>query len=282
MERQELDVVDGVRWVPERASGAGVLVLSGSSGRVDSARAELIARHGAVAEAIRWFGGPGQHEGPWEIPIELFISRVEELAKVSHRIIVVGSSFGAEAALLKGVHSPLVSAAVAFAPSDVVWTGVTTEGRTTSHWTFEGRPLPHVPFVDDWQPSEDPPEFVDFYRQCRERFPDQVDAATIPAERIPHVVVIAGGDDRVWPAVMHAEAIAARRRRYGLATTVITDPEAGHRTILPGEVPAAGGMQMERGGNEAADRRIGKQAWQYLTALLRGTRRDECGDVNHP
>lgn len=268
MERQELIGVEGVRWIPERPSGTGVLVLAGSSGRVDTARVELLARHGAVGESIRWFGGSGQHDGPWEIAIELFLSRVEELAKVCDRIIVVGTSFGSEAALLTGAHSARVSAVVAFAPSDVVWTGVTAEGRATSHWTLGGRPLPHVPFVDDWEPTGDPPEFVDFYRQCRTRFQEQVDEAAIPVELIPHVVVVAGGDDRVWPATTHAEAIAERRHRHGLATTVVTDTDAGHRTILPGEEPATGGIRMLRGGSDAADRRIGREAWRHLVALL--------------
>lgn len=268
MERQELVGVEGVRWIPRRTSGTGALVLAGSSGRVDSARAELLARHGAIAESIRWFGGSGQHEGPWEIALELFLSRIDELAKMCDRVLVVGASFGSEAALLTGAHSRHVSAVVAFAPSDVVWTGVTAEGRATSHWTLNGRPLPRVPFVDDWQPAGDPPEFVDFYRQCRKRFPEQVDEAAIPVERIAQVVVIAGGDDRVWPSVTHAQAIAERRRRHGLATTVVTDHEAGHRAILPGEVAAAGGIRMLRGGNDVADRRIGNEAWRHLVALL--------------
>jgi hypothetical protein len=245
-----------------------VLVLAGSSGRVDTTRAELLARHGAVAESIRWFGGPGQHDGPWEIAIELFLGRVQELATVCDRIVVVGTSFGSEAALLTGAHSTQVSAVVAFAPSDVVWTGVTAEGRTTSHWTLNGRLLPHVPFVDGWESAADPPEFVDFYRECRARFPEQVRAAAIPVERIPHVVVVAGGDDRVWPAVIHAEAIAERRRWHGVATAVVTDLDAGHRTILPGEAPATGGILMSRGGNDAADRRLGNEAWRHLVALL--------------
>jgi acetyl esterase/lipase len=268
MERQELSGGEGVRWIPELASGSGVLVLAGSSGRVDTARAEFLARHGAIAESIRWFGGPGQHEDPWEIAIELFLSRVEDLATVCDRIVVMGTSFGAEAALLTGAHSTQVSSVVAFAPSDVVWTGVTADGRSSSHWTISGVPLPHVPFVDGWEPASHPPEFVDFYRRCRECFAEHVLEAAIPVERIPHVVVVAGGDDRVWSSVTHAEAIAERRQSHGLATAVVMDPEAGHRTILPGEVPASGGITMGRGGTVAADQRLGRKAWRHIAPLL--------------
>ena len=268
MERRDLVGVPGVRWMPEDPTGVGALVLAGSSGRVDSERAELFARHGALAESIQWFGGPGQHEGPWEIPIELFLGRVAELAKDSDRVIVVGTSFGSEAALITGAFAEEVSAVVAFSPSDVVWTGVTTDGRMTSHWTVGGEPLPHVPFVAGWEPTTDPPAFVDLYRQCRERFPDQVTAASIPVERIGEVILVVGEDDRVWPSLTHARAISARRREHGLGTTVVTDPEAGHRPLLPGEPAVAGGMRMVRGGTEAADRRLGSAAWDHINALL--------------
>ncbi len=50
----------------------GVVVLSGSSGRVDIARARLFAGEGASALALQWFGGEGQVPGICEIPLETF------------------------------------------------------------------------------------------------------------------------------------------------------------------------------------------------------------------
>ncbi|TIC80154.1 hypothetical protein E8D37_16300 [Nocardioides sp. GY 10127] len=76
-------------------------------------------------------------------------------------VIVLGTSFGAEAALLTGALSDRVDAVVAFAPSDVVWAGVTAEGRVTSHWSRHGRPLPFVSFDETWEPTEDPPAYTD-------------------------------------------------------------------------------------------------------------------------
>ena len=127
MRRIDLSGVEGERWVPETLSGVGALVLAGSSGRIDSARAELLARQGVIAESIRWFGGPGQHVGPWEIPLELFIGRIAELKRDCDRVLVLGTSFGAEAALLTGCHTSEVDAVVGFAPSDVAWAA---SGRT--------------------------------------------------------------------------------------------------------------------------------------------------------
>lgn len=264
-----LSGVDGLRCVPERHSGVGMLVLAGSSGRVDAHRARLLGRSGALAESIRWFGGERQHEGPWEISLELFLARVADLHRDCDRVVVVGTSFGSEAALLTGVLSDQVDAVVAFAPSDVVWAGVAADGRLTSHWTLDGAPIPFVPFAEEWEPVNDPPAYVDLYRCSRKQFDADVSAASIAVERIPEVVLIAGGDDKVWPSVEQAQRIGNRRTANGLSTTVVTDSEAGHRTILPGEPVVHGGVRMQRGGSELADRRLGQAAWDHISLLLR-------------
>jgi uncharacterized protein len=268
----ELTEVEGARWVPSAPSGVGALVLAGSSGRVHAARAELLARHGVVAEAIRWFGGAGQHDGPWEIPLELFLGRVEELATWCERVVVVGTSFGAEAALLTGAHSPHASAVAAFAPSDVVWPGVRPDGSVTSHWTLGGVPLPHVPLTETWEADGEVPAYVGLYAASRLASPERVEAAAIPVERIEEVVLVAGGDDQVWPSLGMARSIAERRAAQGLDTVVVSDPQAGHRAVLPGEPVVACGMRMRRGGTEEADRRLGALAWERLAPLL-GDRR---------
>lgn len=265
IERREL--VNGVRFTPSRPSGAGVLVLAGSSGRVDERRAELLAATGATCEAVRWFGGPGQPAGPWLVPLETVIERIAALRATCDRIVLVGTSFGAEVVLATAAVHP-VDAVAAFAPSDVVWAGI-TGGRQVSHFTHGGGPLAFVPFVEDWTSTTDPPAFRDLYATSFERVdPVRREAATIAVENIPHVVLVAGGDDAVWPSTDHAARISARRERHGLMTEVIIDREAGHRTVLPGEDVVTGGMRMARGGTEAADRRLGERAWEALVALL--------------
>lgn len=260
----------GIRFVPDRPNGVGVLTIAGSSGRIDTDRAKLFALYGAVAESIRWFGGEGQNPGPWEIPIETFQARLAALGEHCDRLIVSGTSFGAEAALLTSAVTPLVDVAIGFTPSDVVWAGVRPDGAQTSHWTLGGEPVPFVPFADDWQPEADPPTFAPLYELSRKVNPDAAQAASIQVERIPEVVLIAGGDDRVWPGQDHARRIETRRTTAGLPTTVITDADAGHRTVLPGEPVVAAGQRMARGGTVDADRRLGQAAWQVIEPMLRG------------
>jgi hypothetical protein len=132
--------------------GCGVVVLGGSSGSVNDERARLFARHGAMAMALRWFGGEGQIPGICEVPLESFMPAGDSLAEAGcTRIAYVGTSKGAEAALLLAVHDPRIDIVIAFSPSSVVWadSGVGLDGvgiPLRSSWTFRGKSLPFVPY----------------------------------------------------------------------------------------------------------------------------------------
>ncbi|WP_220453996.1 acyl-CoA thioester hydrolase/BAAT C-terminal domain-containing protein [Nocardioides immobilis] len=254
---------------PAAACGTGVLLLAGSSGRVDVDRAELLARHGATVLAIRWFGGPGQQTGPYDVPLELVVEALDLLAPECDRLAIAGTSFGAEAALLVAPLDDRVAVTVGFTPSAYVWPGY-GDGRWTSHWTWQSAPLPYVPFRDDWTPSSDPPAYRGWYAESLAAAdPAAVAAATIPVERIRgRVVLVAGGDDQVWPAVDFAGAIAARRDQHGLPTEVVTEPDAGHRPLLPGETAVNAGQRMQRGGTVEADQALGARAWPVIASAL--------------
>ena len=267
-------------WVaPDRPCGTGVLLVAGSSGRIDQGRAELLARHGALVLAVRWFGGPGQPEHPAEVPLETFTAALDALrgrlasAAGKNRLAMIGLSYGAEAALLTGVRYPFLDATVAFAPTHVVWEGASEPAHPRSKWTWQADPLPYVPFDNAWAPDTDPPAYAPGYAHSVQLagtdHPETLVAATIPVERITgRVILVAGGDDQVWPSLEWSRAIATRRAAYGLDTTVITDPQAGHRIPLPGEPTAVGGQLMARGGTPSADARLGAAAWPVLAEAL--------------
>lgn len=267
MRRSEIGSPEGVRWIPPSQTGVGVLVLAGSSGRIDEARARVLAEAGAVAESVRWFGGPGQPSGPWDVPLETFLHRIEDLRRECDRVWMMGTSFGSEAALLCGALSSQIEGVVAFAPSDVIWAGYDNH-RETSHWTLEGRPLPYTPFDWDGYVAETPARFRPLYEKSLRTNGAQATEATIPVERISKLVVVAGGNDQVWPSIDSADRIASRRSSHGLDTIVVTTVEAGHRTILPGEPLVMGGMSMARSGSEAADTQLGQLAWRIIREVV--------------
>ncbi len=269
----------GVLAVPdgdgEAGDRTGVLVLAGSSGRVDAGRARLLARHGVAAMSIQWFGGEGQPPGNCEVPLETFTSALDELASVSDRLAVLGVSKGAEAALLLAVRDPRVAVVAAFAPTHVVWANVGpgTDGRSEparSSWTSAGVPLPFVPYDQTWTTDESPPAYRGLYAASLARYPREAALAAIPVERITgEVLVVAGEDDQVWASADFARAVVTRRKEHGRSTVPVTHPRAGHRIVLPGEEPVQGGMTMRRGGTPDADAELGALAWRDLSRLLR-------------
>jgi pimeloyl-ACP methyl ester carboxylesterase len=243
----------------------GVLVLSGSSGRVETERCRVLAEAGATAASYRWFG-----ETLDRVPLESFDEALALLHERCDRLVVLGTSRGAEAALLLGARHPEIEAVVAISPSDVVWAALGEQRPQRSSWTSGGEPLPFVPYDDAWVADTDPPEFLGHYEHCLVAFADRVPAARIPVDRIAgEVVLVAGGDDRLWPSIEFAEAIVRRREAAGLATTLVSHPEAGHRVVLPGEEPPAP-SHLVHGGSAAADAELGRLLWPELLRLLSG------------
>ncbi|WP_329239254.1 acyl-CoA thioester hydrolase/BAAT C-terminal domain-containing protein [Streptomyces canus] len=268
---------EGVLLEPAAGSGAGVLVLAGSSGRVDRERARLLAQQGLVALAIRWFGGPGQPAGICEIPLETFVAGVDLLrSRGVERVGVLGVSKGAEAALLTAVHEPLVDVVVAVSPTALVWcnVGPGPDGRRhpyRSSWTWRGRPLSFVPMDDSWRPAEtDGPVSVrGWYDLSESTFDQRLDAAAIPVEKArADVLLVAGGDDAMWPSLPHAERLAARRRAAGTTVRLVTRPDAGHRPRFPGEDPAEASQTFLYGGTPHADASLGELAWAPVIDAL--------------
>jgi hypothetical protein len=157
---------------------------------------------------------------------------------------------------------------IALAPGAHAW-GWNESGTQTSPWTWRGERLPFVPLDLDWKPEDDPPSFVGWYRQSLQTYAAEAEAARIPAERFKgELLLVAGGDDRVWPSVEFAERIASVRA--DLPTRTVVAARAGHRPLFPGENPKSGGQRMARGGSDEADRELGALAWGDIRRVLTG------------
>ena len=269
---------DGLLVVPDRvAPSYAVLVLSGSSGRIEEGRVRLLARSGVAAMSVRWFGGTGQPPGICEIALESLSAQLDRLADYAEHLVVLGTSKGAEAALLLASEQARIRLVVALSPTSVVWANVGPglDGRDRpdrSSWTRNGEPLPFVPFDQDWSPPPgQPPAFRSHYERSLALFPEEVRQASIPVERISgRLILSAGGDDQMWPSSTFASAIVARRADHGLATTSIMHPEAGHRINFPGEAATiTDGRVVVHGGNPSANAELGRRVWVAMTDVFR-------------
>ncbi|MDC5697277.1 alpha/beta fold hydrolase [Intrasporangium calvum] len=253
--------------------GTGALVLAGSSGRIDTGRVDMLAARGVTAMGLRWFGGDGLPAVPVEVPLEYFTEAIDLIASECDRLVLMGLSYGAEAALLTATIDQRLAGVVAIQPTDVAWEGQARndDDPHLSKWTLQGRPVPFVPMDRTWQlPPTGKPAFVDFYERSREvAGPDIVAAAEIPVTQIPgQVLLVAGGDDKVWASLPQAKRIAARREDAGLPTTIVCDERAGHPVVLPGEALPDLDRPYQVGGDDGAPQRLGGAAWPHIAHLL--------------
>ncbi|WP_329537755.1 acyl-CoA thioesterase (plasmid) [Streptomyces sp. NBC_01450] len=278
-ERELTDPCEGVLVAPARGGDIGVLVLAGSSGRVERERARILAQHGMTAASIRWFGGPGQSPGICEIPLETFTDAVDFLRlNGARRIGILGTSKGAEAALLTAVHDPRVDVVVAMSPTSRVWCNV-GPGRDGAHrpyrssWTWREQAVPFVPLDDSWTPAEadgGPVAIRGWYELSERTFADLLPLAEIPVDTArADLLLVAGGDDAMWPSLPFAEQLARRRRSVGATVRLITRQDAGHRPRFPGESPASASPGFQYGGTPEADALLGTVAWPHVLDALR-------------
>jgi hypothetical protein len=281
-ERELTDPWEGVLATPSRGSDVGVLVLAGSSGRIERERVRILARQGMAAMSVRWFGGPGQPPGICEIPLETFTIAVDFLRlNGAQRIGILGTSKGAEAALLTAVHDPRVDVVVAVSPTSRVWCNV-GPGRDGAHypyrssWTWREQALSFVPLDDAWTPAEadgGPVAIRSWYELSEQTFSDRLLPAEIPVDKArADLLLVAGGDDAMWPSLPFAEQLAQRRRSAGAPVRLIARHDAGHRPRFPGESPALASPRFTYGGTPEADALLGTAAWPHvLDALWNGS-----------
>ncbi len=266
--------VQGALLRPEKASGLGVLVLTGSSGRVDVDRARMFAERGAVALAQRWWGGKGQATGINLIPLEVFVRGVDRLqAEGCTRIAILGTSNGAQAALLVAVRDPRIDVVIAISPAHVVWQnfGPGLDGADwppRSSFTWKSAALPFVVWDPRaWPPITDArPIYRPLYEKSLLTFAEDVLAATIPVEDTrAEIILVAGAGDLLWPSETAAHAIAAR---LGREAVIIEHPAAGHSPVFPGEAHLPEPLTRAWGGTPEADRELGAAAWAEITSRL--------------
>jgi hypothetical protein len=117
-----------------------------------------------------------------------------------------------------------------------------------------------------------------FRKALRNR--EEVAHAAIPVEKIRGpVLLVSGGDDRVWPATEMAEAIVSRLKQRGFTHAVehLHYPRAGHNLRYPhlpttsrqSRNPHLRNAKFSYGGTAAADAEAQADSWRRAIDFLR-------------
>jgi Acyl-CoA thioester hydrolase/BAAT N-terminal region/BAAT / Acyl-CoA thioester hydrolase C terminal len=227
--------------LPGAAKRPALIVLGGSEGgSAITKSAPRWASRGYAVLALPYYSPPQWGPGgakPAELPslpaafADIAVERLEQarawLAQQTNvdatRIGVMGTSKGAEFALLAGVKMPWIKSIVAVVPSDVVWEGWGPDVKPGQRASFawQGEPYAFVPYLDF---DKEVAGFANGQKvrirvpqdKGRAANPQRAVAARIPVERIQAAVMVIGGmDDQVWASGEMAMNIVNTRRGFG-------------------------------------------------------------------
>jgi dienelactone hydrolase len=264
----------------------GVLALGGSDGGTPEYFLNLLEPEGFAVLALVYWGTRETQLTLADVPLERIERGLRWLREqpgvraIDGRVAVVGASKGAELALLAAATFPdLVGPVVAYTPSSVVWMGLdfSSPGKACSTWTHKGVSLPFVPFPPDVAPIQSA-RGISMLPIATAGLDNReaVERASISVERAAGpLLLVSGGDDRVWAAKRMCDMIVARMAAHGRNADVVHlhYPDAGHMLFpysRPSDVPFPA-FPAEVGGTPEADAHAHVSAWPAVVRHLQFT-----------
>jgi dienelactone hydrolase len=212
---------------PGKDPHPGILVLGGSEGGMPSRRAAWLASHGFAALALAYFRYDDLPRELAGIPLEYFGQALNWMAHrpevMSDRIAVTGVSRGGELALQLASLYRGIKAVVAYVPANVRYPACCGFTTVPYAWTWKGNAIAFRPLRPRLDTGAMEMQAV-----------IQVEHTQGP------VLLISGGEDRVWASSSMADSIVERLKRLKFAYNVehLKYPHAGHGAGRPEIVPA--------------------------------------------
>jgi dienelactone hydrolase len=262
-----------------------VLALGGSDGGTPEYFSNLLVGEGFACLALAYWATRETQMTFTEIPLERVERGLQWLAAQPRvrlnngRVPLIGASRGGELALLTAAAFPsLVGPVVAYTPSSVAWVGIDEAfpATTRSSWSHRGQPLPYVPFPPGVAPAMSD-RGLSLLPMCEAGLADAlaVSRAAVAVERATGpLLLVSGGDDRVWPTGRMCESVVQRMGEHGRAAEVthLHYPRAGHMLFpytRPSDtlIPA---LPADLGGTPEADAAAHRAAWPRVVAHLLG------------
>lgn len=270
-----------------------VMILNGSGGGINAARAALYASRGVMALALAYFKAPGLSDYISNTPLEYFARALDwmrhELQPEHGFVALSGQSRGGELVLLLAATFPeKVSAVLAYVPSALVHSGQNAAdpalGREGPTWLLQGKPLPHQ-WQDNrfatWAPFDEGPSP---HRHALAMLTalqdgDAVARARIPVELIKApVLLVSATDDGSWPSSQYCRMVSDKLNEVEHPYSVqwCDYQDAGHAILFP-YVPTTqlsyahpvSSRISTGGGNPAANARADCDSWQHALAFLK-------------
>lgn len=272
-----------------------VIVLNGSGGGINEARAAQYASRGIQAFALGYFRAPGLSDHISRTPLEYFERALRyvatDLDPRGGRALVSGQSRGGElSVLLAATYPDLVLGIAPFVPGAFVFgaqgAADPAEGWDGPTWTRDGEPLEHLWHDNSgvtWQPWNDEPaptRHRDVYVDgLHDR--DLARASRIPIERFSGpVACISGLDDRAWPSSMASRIVLDTLQRHGHSAERLhlEYEEAGHGIALP-HLPSTdisrthpvSGVHYSNGGTPRGNAVASADSFEQVCAFLHRT-----------
>lgn len=269
-----------------------VIALGGVGGGLREGGAEALSSEGFAALALAYFGVEGLPRELVEIPLEYFeraIAWLKSQPEVdANRIALGGNSKGGELALLLGATYPEeVKAVIGYAPSAVVWQGITFNreayhGGPKSPWSLRGEPVPFARFARPLPTemvrvvgsylSQQPIVGRVFYERALKN-ETAFAAAEIAVEKIDGpLLLISGTDDQMWPSTRLSEMAIERLKAHDhpFPYEHLRYEGAGHMITLPNaEPPVSWTSRYEVGGTREANEFANADSWTKVLGFLR-------------
>ena len=246
VERVEGDYLSGFHLRPDTTTQQGLVVTwGGSDGGPDYDRAVRLAGQGYEVLSLFFWGQPNQTPTLANVPLDFFDEVLAWRAEhVPHGpLTVIGTSRGAELALMLQTKYAEIDNLVVFTPTEYAWQGLDFRVEQPS-WTWRGEPVPYVSFR-----HSDPGATAAMFGAMLLNTPiplraqhetavandPNAESARIPLVFTGNLLAFAGDDDAMWPGEIAA-------RSWGDAAPPRTEahiyPGAGH---MFGDISGWGG-----------------------------------------
>lgn len=261
-----------------RHEGPGIVLLGGAEGGTGGAlpHALALADLGWSCLVVAYYGVDGTPTTLSRVPLEPVVAGVDWLtdhpAVGNAKIALWGVSKGAEAALVARSLSERVAAVVSVSGSPVIFEGLDHRTRESS-WTWQGEALPFVPLkrlralLAFARPSTPVTLRPVYGRGPGALGKGNAAARHIGASTTP-TLLIAGADDRFWPA----DEMAREAADYYGEIEALVLPDAGHLLTVPGIPPVRQvGCRpaLRAGGGSAGTVAAQNVAWRRTINFLR-------------